>query len=637
MGPIRHLTGLSLHRGCKGWRNFSSRLPKGGPQLGDFLGTPYSEVNGGAVQPAVDAMGESGLSYFIETYGCAMNVSDTEIVRSILMKEGHRPSDNLEEADIILVNTCAIRENAEAKIWHRLGYFKSLKRERRLQRARQQESKAGPHVGVLGCMAERLKERLLEEESVNFVVGPDAYRDLGSVINTITSTGQKEANTILSLEETYADIAPVRETDASSAFVSIMRGCNNMCSYCIVPFTRGRERSRDMSSITREIEALLAQGVREVCLLGQNVNGFHDTSEESALLYPHQDKYKAADGFSNIYMAKVRDKPGARFSDLLVGISDLHPELRIRFTSPHPKDFPDEVFDVIADRPNLAKHLHLPAQSGSTSVLERMRRGYSREAYLALVERAREKIPGVTISTDMISGFCGETEEEHRDTLSLMEEVKYDQAFLFAYSMRDKTHANRNLEDDVPEDVKLRRLQEVIDVYRRNLLDKTKLELHSQHLVLIEGPSTKSTSAFPTLTGRTDGNRRVILPALSPVWADSTSSDAHLGSTLLREHVERLSSAASGDLSYAPSASGHAAASPDAAGKAPNYNYYMHETSRLLQGMQASGGAGSGLHNGQHHLTAGSYVVVQIVEAKGPTLKAIAIAPSSIQQFHASK
>ncbi len=609
-------------------RSFLTRLPNEGPELHDFFDRKSSREI--AKEPAVGFKESGGLSYFIETYGCQMNVSDTEIVRSILSDNGHHKAQSLEEADIILVNTCAIRENAEAKIWNRLGYFNSLKRERRIQRARQQLQVdaggrgSGPHIGVLGCMAERLKERLLEEEAVNFVVGPDAYRDLGKVINNITSTGQKEANVQLSLEETYADIAPVRETDACSAFVSIMRGCNQMCSYCIVPFTRGRERSRDMSSIKREVQSLKQQGVKEVCLLGQNVNGFHDTSEESALLYPHQDQYKAADGFSNMFMSKGRNKPGARFSDLLVTLSDLDPELRVRFTSPHPKDFPDEVFDVISSRPNLGKHLHLPAQSGSTSMLKRMRRGYSREAYLALVQRAREKIPGVTISTDMISGFCGETEQEHRDTLSLMEEVKFDQAFLFAYSMRDKTHANRNLEDNVPEDVKLRRLQEVIDVYRRNLLEKTRAELHSQHLVLIEGPSTKSTATFPTLTGRTDGNRRVIFPALSPVWADSKSGEALLGSRLVKQHVEQLSVQARAKLE---------AGGEEEKGKVA-YNHYMKETSELLEGMQASGGASSGLHYGHKLLVPGTYVVVQIVEARGPTLKAVPIAPSSIKQYH---
>jgi MiaB/RimO family radical SAM methylthiotransferase len=583
-----------------------------------------------------------------------MNVADTEIVRAILMENGHVKAASVEEADLILVNTCAIRENAEAKIWHRLGYFNSLRRERRIQHARRLKkgeilsadsatSGPGPHVGVLGCMAERLKERLLEEDAVNFVVGPDAYRDLGKVVHNITSTGQKEANTQLSLEETYADIAPVRETDVCSAFVSIMRGCNNMCSYCIVPFTRGRERSRDMASISKEVAALVEQGVKEVCLLGQNVNGFHDTSEQSALLYPHQDKYKAAEGFSNMFMAKARDKPGARFSDLLEGMADVHPELRIRFTSPHPKDFPDEVFDIIANRPNLAKHLHLPAQSGSTSMLKRMRRGYSREAYLELVHRAREKIPGVTISTDMISGFCGETEEEHQDTLSLMEEVKYDQAFLFAYSMRDKTHANRNLEDDVPEEVKLRRLQEVIDVYRRNLLDITTHELHAQHLVLVEGYSTRSTDAFPTLTGRTCGNRRVVFPANVPMWADHREEGAVMGGRLLQEHVNTLIAEQEGERERSGDAPAPVTGLEGEAKRA-RYNHFMRESSALLETMHAhhegsSGGAGGGGGSSSSrggHVVPGTYVVVQVVEARGPTLKAVPIATSSLARYHNS-
>jgi len=383
-----------LHRFSRRFFSSNSRkLPASGPGLSDFLsGRPQSEEPNVTSQNPVED--PSGLKYFIETYGCQMNVSDSEIVRAILKEKGHFSAPSVEEADIILVNTCAIRENAEAKIWNRLAYFRSLRRERKLAHARarksagltkkdlkMERSKTQPYVGVLGCMAERLKERLLEEDNgVDFVVGPDAYRDLGRLVDAVSSTGQKEANTQLSLDETYADIAPVRETDSATAFVSIMRGCNNMCSYCIVPFTRGRERSRDLVSIRSEVLALVDQGVKEVCLLGQNVNGFHDTSPESALMYPHKDKYQAADGFDNMFKGKAKDKPGARFADLLATLADVDPELRIRFTSPHPKDFPDEVLTLIAERPNICSSLHLPAQSGSTSMLGRMRRGYSREA-----------------------------------------------------------------------------------------------------------------------------------------------------------------------------------------------------------------------------------------------------------------
>jgi MiaB/RimO family radical SAM methylthiotransferase len=616
-----------------------SRLPSTGPDLKDFLQKSQSGIEGS--QESLAKASDGQLKYFIETYGCQMNVSDSEIVRAILMKNGHVGAASVDEADLILINTCAIRENAEAKIWNRLAYFRSIRREKRLAnvRARKKEGltkkdlkleRATPHVGVLGCMAERLKERLLEEESVDFVVGPDAYRDLGRLVDTVSSTGQKEANTQLSLEETYADIAPVRETDAASAFVSIMRGCNNMCSYCIVPFTRGRERSRDLESIKAEVGELISQGVREVCLLGQNVNGYHDTSQESALKYPHKDKYQAADGFDNLYKGKTKDKPGARFADLLAELADMHPELRIRFTSPHPKDFPDEVLTLIAERHNLCSSLHLPAQSGSTSMLRRMRRGYSREAYLSLANKARAIIPGVTISTDMIAGFCGETEEEHRDTLSLMEHMQYDQAFLFAYSLRDKTHADRNLEDDVPEEVKLRRLQEVIEVYRRRLLENAQKELHQQHLVLIEGPSTKSTRDAPYWTGRTDGNKRVVFPAHTPMWEDHRSQKAVQGSALIRELVDRTASevrhAAEAALDTEEEGEGSVAV------KRP-YALFMNVAADMLRkekghDADADADADAGLRD--IGVGPGTYVVVQVVEASGPTLKAVAVAPSTL-------
>lgn len=295
--------------------------------------------------------------------------------------------------------------------------------------------------------------------------------------------------------------------------VSIMRGCNNMCSFCVVPFTRGRERSRDMTSIVAEINKLYTEdGVREVVLLGQNVNGFHDTSSQSALLYPTNTQYSTSSaGFTNLFQSRSRDRPGARFSDLLLAIAAISPDLRVRFTSPHPKDFPFDVLSAVANQPNICASLHLPVQSGSNSVLTRMRRGYTREAYLELVHTARSMIPNLKISTDIITGFCGETEEEHRDTLLLMEEVGYDQAFMFAYSLRDKTHAARVMIDDVPIEVKGRRLQEIIEVFRRNIITKNKeCETGSLHLVLVEGLSAKATTDSPTLTGRTDGNQRVI-------------------------------------------------------------------------------------------------------------------------------
>lgn len=384
-------------------RSFSRLKAKGPhPNLADFIAqTKTSDAAQAAPLPAGSPAHkvDRGLKVYIETYGCQMNLSDSEIVRSILSESGHVTCQSELEADVILTNTCAIRENAESKVWDRLHYFQSIRKKNRSKAVKS----LYPIVGVLGCMAERLKDKLLLEESVDFVCGPDAYRDMPRLLENIVSAGQKEANTVLSMEETYADINPVREVNGSSAFVSIMRGCNNMCSFCIVPFTRGRERSRPMSSILKEVQALSDSGVKEIVLLGQNVNGYHDSSEESAEKFPTT-TYKAAAGFNNLNKSRKRDIPGARFADLLETLADVNPEMRIRFTSPHPKDFPDDVLSVVGKKPNVCAALHLPVQSGSTSVLQRMRRGYTREAFLALVRRCREMIPGVTISTDIIAG-----------------------------------------------------------------------------------------------------------------------------------------------------------------------------------------------------------------------------------------
>lgn len=460
------------------------------------------------------------LKFYIETYGCQMNISDSEIVKSVLQSAGHVPAMDIETADLILTNTCAIREHAEAKVWHRLRYFQSIRRKNRIGKG----PRFGfPLVGVLGCMAERLKDKLLLEESVDFVCGPDAYRDVPRLVETMLSAGQKQANTMLSFDETYADIHPVREVNTTSAFISIMRGCNNMCSFCVVPFTRGRERSRPMASILQEVQQLSGKGVKELVLLGQNVNGYHDISEESAVRYPAA-TYESTPGFNNMYRSKKRDLPGARFPDLLKEVSLIDPEMRIRFTSPHPKDFPERTLEVIAESNNICKSLHLPVQSGSSEVLQKMRRGYTREAYLELVGRARDIIPGVSISTDVIAGFCEETEEDHQQTLSLMEKVRFDQAFMFAYSKRDRTHAAHNLEDNVPEKLKLRRLQEIIDTFQREVRQKNDAEeLGQLRLVLIEGPSTKSTTTQPSFTGRTDTNKRVVFPATS-AWKVNSST-----------------------------------------------------------------------------------------------------------------
>eukprot|EP01039_Chlorochromonas_danica_P000060 gene60-64_t len=482
-----------------------------GPGLSDFIkkSTTSTTNTSNLLENEKPTLALQPMKFHIETYGCQMNVSDSEIVSTLLTAAGHQPCADLEEADLILTNTCAVRDNAESKVWNRLKYFQSIRRKRRTKASRGRY----PVVGVLGCMAERLKEKLLTEESVDFICGPDAYRDIPRLLERVVTVGQKQANTVLSFEETYADINPIREVNTTSAFVSIMRGCNNMCSFCIVPFTRGRERSRPMASILDEIATLSARGVKEVVLLGQNVNGYHDTSEESALKFPST-PYKATPGFNNLFRSKKRDLPGARFPDLLRAVAAINPEMRVRFTSPHPKDFPEEVLEAIAETPNICAALHLPVQSGSTSMLERMRRGYTRDAYLSLVDNVRRMIPGVTISTDVIAGFCDETEAEHADTLSLMEHVQFEQAFMFAYSLRERTHAAHTMQDNVPEDVKQRRLQEIIDTFRSNVGKRNiQEETDKVRVVLIEGEATKSTPQNIIFTGRTDGNKRVVFPA----------------------------------------------------------------------------------------------------------------------------
>ncbi|MGD8427579.1 MAG: tRNA (N6-isopentenyl adenosine(37)-C2)-methylthiotransferase MiaB [Balneolaceae bacterium] len=405
-------------------------------------------------------------NFYIETYGCQMNVSDTEIVNSILMEEGMKPVHKPESADIIFINTCSIRENAEEKVWNRLKEFKALKRKKDKELT----------VGVLGCMAERIRDKIIEKEKlVDLVVGPDAYRDLPKLLSDVDD-GRKAVNTLLSLEETYADIKPVRTNDNGvSAFVTIMRGCDNMCAFCVVPFTRGRERSRPTQSILDELKQLSEQGYKEVTLLGQNVNSYND-GENS-------------------------------FAELMFEASQIDSEMRFRFSSPHPKDFPEELLEVIAKQPNLCNYIHIPAQSGNNDVLERMRRPYTREQYLALIQKMRDIIPGLTLSTDIITGFCGETEEEHQDTLSLMAEVKYDLAYMFAYSERGRTLAQRKYEDDVPEEVKKRRLTEIIQQQMNIQEELNKKEVGRKHLVLVEGTSKRSDQQ---LCGRTDTNKMVV-------------------------------------------------------------------------------------------------------------------------------
>ncbi|XP_076850387.1 mitochondrial tRNA methylthiotransferase CDK5RAP1 isoform X1 [Brachyhypopomus gauderio] len=433
---------------------------------------------------------------YFETYGCQMNVNDTEIAWSILQKGGYLRTNELSEADVVLLVTCSIREKAEQTIWNRLKQLTVLKKKRL-------KNSAPLKIGVLGCMAERLKTELLEKEKVvDVVAGPDAYRDLPRLL-ALAHGGQRTSNVLLSLEETYADVMPVH-CSGHSAFVSIMRGCDNMCSYCIVPFTRGRERSRPLTSILEEVRMLSDQGVKEVTLLGQNVNSYRDVSGGGA--DSAGSSSRLSQGFSTVYRQK---HGGLRFADLLHRVSLVDPDMRIRFTSPHPKDFPDEVLQVIQERRNICKQIHLPAQSGSSRILEAMRRGYSRESYLELVENIRKIIPGVSLSSDFITGFCGETEDDHQQSVSLIREVGYNVAFLFAYSMRKKTHAYHRLRDDIPAEVKKRRLEELIFAFRGKAAKINSTLVGSTQLVLVEGESKKSSQ---DLCGRNDGNVKVIFP-----------------------------------------------------------------------------------------------------------------------------
>lgn len=445
-----------------------------------------------------------------------MNVNDMEIVLSVMKKAGYDEIvDEPESAEIIFINTCAIRDNAEQRVWQRLNYFWFLKRHWKSNvKTGRSQSLRPPKVVVLGCMAERLKDKILDSDKmVDVVCGPDAYRDLPRLLEEVDN-GQKGINTLLSLEETYADISPVRiSKDSISAFVSVMRGCNNMCSFCIVPFTRGRERSRLVESIVKEVAELQKEGVKEVTLLGQNVNSYNDECDEEV---EAGGNWKLSDGFSS--KCKVKNV-GLRFADLLDRLSLEFPEMRFRYTSPHPKDFPDELLYIMRDRHNICKNIHLPAQSGNSNMLERMRRGYTREAYLELVHKIRDIIPDVGLTSDFICGFCDETEEEHNDTLSLVRAVGYDMAYMFAYSMREKTHAHRNYTDNVPEEVKQRRLTELIEAFRESTGQCFDSQIGSIQLVLVEGPNKRAPET--ELIGKSDRGHRVIFSNFPvPDWVD---------------------------------------------------------------------------------------------------------------------
>ena len=412
---------------------------------------------------------------YIETYGCQMNVNDTEVIFSILKKAGYDRTENMDEADVIMANTCSIRDNAEQRIWGRIDQFYGQKR-----------LHEGVVSGIVGCMAERLKDKLLESGRVDFVAGPDSYRSLPLLLSRI-APGKPQINVELSREETYGDIEPVRiDKNGVSAFISIMRGCNNVCSYCVVPYTRGAERSRDPHTIVREACDVFAKGYKEVTLLGQNVDS---------------------------YLWKNPDDPQEQvdFADLLSMVAEISPELRVRYSTSHPKDISDKVIDMMAKYDNVCRHIHLPVQSGSNVMLEKMRRRYTREWYLDRVARIRQAMPDGAITTDIIAGFCGETEQDHQDTLDIMRRVKYDYAYMFQYSERPGTLAARNYPDDVTPQEKTRRLNEIIALQNELSLESNKRDVGKTFKVLIEGTSRRNDEE---LCGRTTTNKMCVFPAL---------------------------------------------------------------------------------------------------------------------------
>ncbi len=405
---------------------------------------------------------------YIETYGCQMNVNDSEVVLSVLQPAGYSICEKIQEASLILVNTCSIRDNAEQKIWARIEQFRPLKKRNKSLK-----------VGILGCMAERLKEKLLDNGVVDIVAGPDSYRKLPSLIEALLG-GDKQINTMLSQEETYADISPVRmDKNGVSAFIAIMRGCNNFCSYCVVPYVRGRERSRNPQSIVNEAKELFESGYKEVTLLGQNVNSY------------------------------LWDKE-VTFAKLLEMVAGISPQLRVRFSTSHPKDMDDSVLHTIAANSNICRHIHLPVQSGSDAVLKRMNRKYTREEYLARVEKIRQIVPECTLSTDMIAGFSGETEDDHKETLSIMEQVGYYTSFMFQYSERPDTKAAEKYPDNIPHEIKNRRLNEIIELQNRLSLISNEQDVGKEFEVLVEGTSKRSAGE---LFGRTSQNKVCVFPA----------------------------------------------------------------------------------------------------------------------------
>ena len=590
----------------------SSRLPKDGLTLKDFvtnnnIGTDESK----STNRRNNGNANIGRSFHIKTYGCQMNVNDSDIVRAVLFQQGYTEAESEETADIWLTNTCAIRDKAEQKVWQRLNALKKKKKKRQI-------------VGLLGCMAERLQEQILDTQMADLVVGPDAYRDLPNLIDDLWIEDNEDSimaqamNVQLNLQETYQDILPIRSAEDEqknvSAFVSIQRGCSNRCSFCIVPFTRGQERSRPMESILQEIQQLLdgSPQLKEIVLLGQNVNSYHDRSESALLQNPSlQIPGVSNPGFRN--RVKRPTSGGYHFVDLVKAVSDINPELRVRFTSPHPKDYPPELLQLMAETPNVCNQVHLPAQSGSTSMLKRMKRGYTREAYLELVEEI-QSLPGyVAISSDFIAGFCQESEQEHLDTVSLLETVQYEQAFLFAYSLREKTHAHRALQDTVPPAVKQERLQQLIDTFRTKVHDKNeRVEVGALRLVLVEGVAKRKAFttiddsangiAIDTWHGRTDQNKRILFP--HPKEDDINNSHLLHHNMISTLWNESLSSASSSGLNS-------------------EKDWKTAIATR----------SGSTSRSSSSSLSPGDYAVVEVTQAKGHTLRGRLLWKTTLSEF----
>ena len=703
----------------------SSRIPKDGLTLDDFVSSSSSassRINSNNNKQQLSNSSSSpklnGLSFSIKTYGCQMNVNDTDIVRSILLDAGFHEKldgdgggdsenddpDANTPADIWLTNTCAIRDKAEQKVWQRLHTLKNKKAKMnntshgKKQNQQQTRRPVEPIVGLLGCMAERLQEELLEKDMADMVVGPDAYRDIPRLINTVLQQRrqlQRDAsnggvissdedneyeydydepigqaiNVQLSLDETYADIFPKRSSTINAAvaasttthnftqssFVSIQRGCSNRCSFCIVPFTRGVERSRPYDSILNEIRQLIEQdNIKEVVLLGQNVNSYHDQSPQAMLARPlkltnekiqqqqQQDddgsvmipRLLSNDGFKSRGRSNVLTG-GYYFVDLVDDVSNLHPELRVRFTSPHPKDYPTPLLELMAERSNVCNQLHLPAQSGSTRMLKRMKRGYTREAYLELIDSVHDVMGGpsnVALSSDFIAGFCGETDADHEDTVSLLQQVQYDQAYLFAYSLRDKTHAARTMIDDVPAHIKQQRLQELIDTFRTTIHAKNeKYEVGQLRLVLVEGPSKKknkkqndeddgetiSTTTSSMWHGRTDQNKRILFPVLD--------NDSTRQKTVLEERLGTSLSTLVMDDSWIETCL-------KTMSSLGNHNHGKDGALHQLSSWHPKANSIEG-SNAVASLSPGDYAVVLVTEAKGHTLRGRVLWKTTLLKF----